>query len=228
LPAPETIVLLGHVPEFVSFAQNALRAHNPGLRFAHAATRAALIDLPPDLLAGARLVGLTTGVVVPAGLLTRLGFGAYNFHPGPPEFPGWDSIRFALYEGSRDFGVTAHVMTERIDEGAIVGVRRRRVRENPAYADYQSEMVKALLELIAELAPALGSPQGPPPTGVPWGRVRRRADAAALCAIPPDIDAAELERRISAFGSGEIGLRPTVTLHGARFVYAQDELFERR
>jgi methionyl-tRNA formyltransferase len=216
------------VPEFLSFAENQLRSHNPALRFSSVATRRELLDLPPDLLAGARLVGLTTDVVVPAERLRRLGCGAYNFHPGPPEFPGWDSIRFALYEGSLDFGATAHVMTERVDEGAIVGVRRCRIRENPAYADYQSEMVKALLGLIAELAPALGSAEGPQPTGVPWGRVRRRADAAALCAIPPDIDPAELSRRIAAFGSGEIALRPTVTLHGARFVYAQDELFERR
>lgn len=225
----ETIVLVCHVPEFVSFARNALRAHNPGLRVVHAATRAALLDLPPALLAGARLVGLTTGVVVPAELLARAGCGAYNFHPGPPEFPGWDSIRFALYEGARDFGATAHAMTAQVDAGAIVGVRRCRVRENPTYADYQSEMVKALLALIAELAPALASAQGPQPIGVAWGLpVRRRADAAALCAIPPDIGPAELARRIAAFGSGEIALRPTVTIHGARFVYAQDELFERR
>ena len=224
----ETVVFLCHVPQFVAFAEYELRSHNPALRFARAATRAELMDLPPALLAGARLIALTTSVVVPAEWLARLGCGAYNFHPGPPEFPGWDSIRFALYQGSRDFGATAHVMTERIDEGAIVGVRRCRVRENPAYADYQSEMVIALLGLIAELAPALVSPQGPPPTTVPWGPVRRRADAAALCAIPPDIDPAELARRIAAFGSGEIGLRPTITLHGARFVYAQDELFERR
>jgi hypothetical protein len=225
----ETIVLLCNVPEFVSFAENALRTHAPALRFVHAATRQALLDLPPSVLAGARLIGLTTEVVAPAGLLSRLGCGAYNFHPGPPEFPGWDPIRFALYAGSRDFGATAHVMTERIDSGSIVGVRRRRVRENPAYADYQSEMVKALLALIVDLAPALGSPEGPPPIGVAWGSpVRRRADVAALCRIPPDIDPAELDRRIAAFGSGEIALRPTVTIHGARFVYAQDELFERR
>jgi hypothetical protein len=224
----ETIVLLGHVPEFAAFAESELRSHSPALRFARAATRQELLDLPSPLLAGARLIGLTTGVVVPAGLLSRLGGGGYNFHPGPPELPGWDSIRFALYEGVRDFGATAHLMSAQVDAGAIVGVRRCRVRENPGYPDYQSEMVKALFGLIAELAPALASAEGPPPIGVAWGRVRRRAEAAALCDIPPNIEPAELARRICAFGSGEIGLRPTVTIHGARFVYAQDELFARR
>ena len=33
---------------------------------------------------------------------------------------------------------------------------------------------------------------------------------------------------VNAQVTGEIGLRPTITLHGARFVYAQDELFARR
>lgn len=223
---PNTIVFVCDVPEFVRLAEGILRAHKPGLGFVSVATRAALMEVEDDVLAGARLIGFVTGIIVPAPTLAKLGSGAYNFHPGPPEHPGWDPIRFALYEGSRDFGVTAHVMTASVDAGPIVGVRRCRVRERPVYADYQAEMVRALLALLGELAAALVSPGGPPAIGVDWGPRRfTRADAAALCRIPPDIDPAELRRRILAFGGGGISLRPTLELHGAKFVYAQDELF---
>jgi methionyl-tRNA formyltransferase len=222
-----TIIFVCGVPEFVSLAEGKLRALKPDVGFVSVATASALFDLKDELLASARLIGFVTGIIVPPATLAKLGFGAYNFHPGPPEYPGWDPIRFALYEGSRDFGVTAHVMTASVDAGAIVGVRRFRVREHPTYVDYQAEMVAALLALFNEFAAALVlSPGGPPAIGLDWGDRRfTRADAAALCRIAPDIDPAELRRRIRAFGGGELSLRPTIELNGAKFVYAQDELF---
>ena len=48
--------------------------------------------------------------------------------------------------------------------------------------------------------------------------------AEELCAISPEIGAEELGRRLRAFESGELTLRPTVTLHGARFIYAPESL----
>ena len=217
------------MPEFVAFAEAELRARRPGLSFLNVSTRAELDALDDATLAAARLIGYATGVVVPAAILLKLGYGAYNFHPGPPELPGWDPIRFALYQGVRDFGVTAHAMTTQVDAGPIVGVQRCRVRESPGYLDFQAEMVKALLELFRALSAALAlAPDGPPPIPVAWGpRRRTRADAEALCRISPDVAPEELSRRIAAFGAGEIALRPTITLHGARFVYAPDELFRK-
>jgi methionyl-tRNA formyltransferase len=226
-PAPESLVFVCEVPEFVKIARATFRAIRPDISFAPVGSRAALLSLPEETLKRGRLVGFVTGVVVPAALLARLGFGAYNFHPGPPEYPGWDPIRFALYAGSLDFGVTAHGMAAEVDSGPIVGVRRCRAPERATYSDYQARMVEALMALLADLAPALAiSAQGPPPLDVAWGARRfTRADAAALCRIAPDIAPAELDRRIAAFGSGEIALRPTIELHGRKFVYAQDELF---
>jgi methionyl-tRNA formyltransferase len=46
--------------------------------------------------------------------IARLGFGAFNFHPGPPSYPGWVPSHFALYERSTEFGATVHVMVEQV------------------------------------------------------------------------------------------------------------------
>lgn len=49
---------------------------------------------------------------------------AINFHPAPPEYPGSGCINFALYDNAQEYGVTAHLMNEKIDNGRILEVRR--------------------------------------------------------------------------------------------------------
>jgi methionyl-tRNA formyltransferase len=68
--------------------------------------------LEPELLRRARLIAFTTDVIVPPDILDHLGFGAYNFHPGPPHFPGWAPALFAVHHHATEFGVTAHMMAK--------------------------------------------------------------------------------------------------------------------
>ena len=62
------------------------------------------------MLARARLIAFATPVIVPGRILASLGYGAYNFHPGPPQYPGWAPAHFALYEQANEFGATVHAM----------------------------------------------------------------------------------------------------------------------
>jgi methionyl-tRNA formyltransferase len=61
--------------------------------------------------------------IVPPDLLGRAGT-AINFHPGPPEYPGYGCNNFAIYEGAREYGVTCHRMAPSVDTGPIVEVVR--------------------------------------------------------------------------------------------------------
>ena len=54
----------------------------------------------------------------------RAGGARLNFHPGPPEYPGYGCNNFAIYEGALEYGVTCHHMAPRVDTGAIVEVLR--------------------------------------------------------------------------------------------------------
>ncbi|MEM9809753.1 MAG: formyltransferase family protein [Pseudomonadota bacterium] len=67
-----------------------------------------------------RLISFLTEVIVPQSILERLGPTPYNIHPGSPDYPGAHGLSFAIFEGARKFGVTAHEMTARVDTGAIV------------------------------------------------------------------------------------------------------------
>jgi methionyl-tRNA formyltransferase len=61
--------------------------------------------------------------IVPAELLGRATH-AINFHPGPPEYPGYGCNNFAIYDGAREYGATCHHMAPEVDTGPIVAVAR--------------------------------------------------------------------------------------------------------
>lgn len=45
---------------------------------------------------------------------------AINFHPGPPEFRGVGCTNFAIYRGVKEYGVTCHIINNKIDSGKII------------------------------------------------------------------------------------------------------------
>ncbi|WP_270549448.1 formyltransferase family protein [Eggerthella lenta] len=50
---------------------------------------------------------------------------AVNFHPAPlPDYRGAFLYNFAILNGEEEYGVTAHLMSERFDEGALIEVDR--------------------------------------------------------------------------------------------------------
>ena len=99
-----------------------LQKSNPNLRFK-------VIDSADDLercktpyFSKARLISFLSAVIVPKHILDSLGYGAVNFHPGPPTYPGWAASNFAVYDGALSFGTTAHYMNDKIDTGEIIGL----------------------------------------------------------------------------------------------------------
>lgn len=214
----DTIILLtGHVEE--GPLSDALLRHNPHLTLRAVETLDDLSAIAPRLLRRARLISFASTLVVPGAILKRLGFGAYNFHPGPPNYPGWAPAHFAIYDGAISFGVTAHVMHERVDSGPIVAVDLFDVPaaatpeglETLAYTRLARQFF-ALAELLAT------SPHALPPLPIQWcGHKGTQARCAALCEIPLDIAADELARRVAAFGDGRLGVAPTIVLRGHRF-----------
>jgi methionyl-tRNA formyltransferase len=117
----DTILLLAGAAE-QSVLPLALRGHNPLLTVIQVGSAAELAAFDSDLLSWARLIAFVTAEIVPQSVLARLGYGAFNFHPGPPSYPGWAPAHFALYDQVRQFGATLHVMVEQVDAGPIIDV----------------------------------------------------------------------------------------------------------
>jgi len=216
----DTIILLTGRAEQAPLAA-ALKDHNPRLTVRAAETLADLEAFEAPLLRCARLIGFLTPVVVPKRILDRLGFGAYNFHPGPPDYPGWVPSHFATYDGAKGFGATAHVMAAKVDAGPIVGVELFTIPPNTGVLALEKLAFIEVARLFWRLAPALARQSEPlPHLSIQWcGRKSTRKKYQALCDIPPDISKDELDRRMLAFGAGHFGINLTVTLHGYQFRY---------
>ncbi|MGA7971225.1 MAG: formyltransferase family protein [Pseudolabrys sp.] len=221
----DAIILLTETVEAGPLSAALLR-HNPHLTLRAAETLNDLNAIEPRLLRGARLISFASTVVVPGPILKRLGYGAYNFHPGPPNYPGWAPAQFAIYDRAASFGVTVHVMHERVDSGPIVAVD---LFDVPAAATPEGLETLAYTRLARNffaLAEALAtSPRALPPLPVQWcGRKSTQRRCAELCEIPLDIAPDELARRVAAFGDGRLGVAPTMALHGNRFRLVGAEL----
>lgn len=150
-----------------------------------------------------RLVSVLAGQVVPADLLAALGVPAYNLHPGPPAYPGSCPEAFALYDGAAAYGVTAHVMTARVDAGPIVAHDPLPIPPGCDRLTLARAAHAAILSMCDRLAPALAAIRELAPNGMDWaGPARRAAEFAALCRLPAGCGDAEAARRIRCLDDG--------------------------
>lgn len=149
---------------------------------------------------------------------------AINFHPAPPEYPGSGCLNFALYENADTYGVTAHLMNEKIDNGRILAVDRFPIEPDDTVDTLLPRTHAHLLDLflrvttdIARDGAAALPRMAEASCEEAWrGLARRMRDLDALAEITPDIDADELARRIRAAHTEAFPL--SLRLHGHRFV----------
>ncbi len=179
----DTIVLLTDHNVAQPLSHTLLR-HRPKLELILVETRFELETIPTNILSRARLIGFVTGTIVSKQILDALGYGAYNFHPGPPEYPGWSPARFAIYERACWFGATAHRMAEQVDSGPIVNYTRFPIIGSIALAELEALAFIHSVQLFWELAPSLASEIEPiRPQPIAWGACKcTRKRYAELCA----------------------------------------------
>ena len=46
-----------------------------------------------------------------------------NFHPSPPRYRGVGGFNLAILNSDKEFGVTAHLMTSKVDDGLIIDMK---------------------------------------------------------------------------------------------------------
>jgi len=214
----DTIILVTGPDEQVALSA-ALRGRNPQLAIRPITAVEQFAALEADELARSRLIAFATPMIVPAQVLDGLGFCAYNFHPGPPRYPGWAPAHFALYERASEFGATVHVMVEKVDAGPIVSAVRFPIPPQIDAAGLEGLAYGHLARMFWNLAEPLARASAPlPVSDIAWNpRKYSRRAYRAICDIPFDIDKDELELRLRVFGANHFGIAPTIRLHGVEF-----------
>jgi len=139
---------------------------------------------------------------MPQDVLDGVASPAYNFHPGPPEYPGSSAASFAIYDGAGTFGVCAHEMQARVDSGAIVGVDAFDIPESTRFIDLEILAYKQMLKLFQRLAPDLACSDEPlARLDIKWGeRKTSKADVERMKEITADMSEDEIRLRWRAFG----------------------------
>jgi methionyl-tRNA formyltransferase len=179
-----------------------LREHNPSLEVEIITGKDALLAASAARRPGTRLISFCSAVVVPTQVLAALGAPSYNFHPGPPEYPGRYPSVFALYDGAERFGVTVHEMAAKVDAGPIVSAEWFPIPKDCALEKLEELAFSALVAKFRSLAFHLATVERPLPR-MPYrwsGTKTKKSDCTALCRITPGLDAAEIARRRRACG----------------------------
>jgi len=214
----DTIILLAGAAEQYTLPL-LLLGHNPFLKVISVSTGAELAAIGTDVLRRARLIAFVTSEIVPQSTLAQLGHGAFNFHPGPPSYPGWAPAHFALYDHAKEFGATVHIMVEQVDAGPIVDVALFPIPVDISVVGLEGLAYAHLAQLFWRLSKSLATDtEVTSRLPIKWGskKYSRRA-YRAICEIPLDIPKDELDLRMKVFGGNHFGMAPTINLHGVEF-----------
>jgi methionyl-tRNA formyltransferase len=136
----------------------------------------------------------------------RATIGAINFHPGPPEYPGSGCTNWALLEGAKQFGVTAHLIAEKIDSGPILSAERFEIFPTDNIESLLSRTHDALASLALRTIEKIFSLDEPGKRSLlasapaeQWsGRSRPMRELDELRRVSSEISPQELENRIRA------------------------------
>lgn len=78
-------------------------------------------------------ISCNTNIIIPKSIFSRFKI-AINIHPGLYSFPGRDPHHWACYNKARFYGATAHIISEKVDQGKIIDFEKVEVKKlSPLY-----------------------------------------------------------------------------------------------
>jgi methionyl-tRNA formyltransferase len=106
-----------------------------------------VLKIEPDYIISFRSL-----FILPKNLLEKVSQNSINFHPGPPKYPGSGSVNLALYNNDLNFGVTAHLINEKIDNGKVIDVLNFEIKEDDNVETLLNKTHKKLYELFLKVS----------------------------------------------------------------------------
>lgn len=138
--------------------------------------------------------------IIPKKFLDAAQNAAVNFHPGPPQYPGTGCYNFALYEGSKRYGITVHHMKEKVDTGEIIMTSYFDISPYESVETLKLKSMNHLLYCFEKIAAHISIGQPLPVSAEKWSRRPfTRKEMYELFEVNPAVqDREEIERRIHA------------------------------
>ena len=140
-----------------------------------------------------------------------------NIHPAPPSYPGIGGINWALYYGENTFGITLHIMGQKIDQGPIINVSKFQLDPKINIIKALKILFKKRTALLVEVVNNLSSEidftqltKQKDSSSYFWGDkmfLRRELDTMQIFEIDSNFSKKELNRRIRAFHTNDYPLK---------------------
>ena len=70
------------------------------------------------------LISFLNSIYINEKIRKKIRVNSINFHPGPPEYPGFGCYNFALLNKSNFYGSTVHIMNNKFDNGKILNISK--------------------------------------------------------------------------------------------------------
>ncbi|UCD54843.1 MAG: hypothetical protein JSV93_04815 [Candidatus Omnitrophota bacterium] len=145
------------------------------------------------------LISYLSPWIIPKKILNRTKSWNINFHPGPPAYPGIGCFNFAIYNKEKIYGITAHLMNERVDTGKIIAVKRFPLLKSDSVYSLSIKSYKHMLLVFFEIMGGILAKMKIPESNETWKRKPyTRKELEDLCKINLSMSKSEIERRIKA------------------------------
>lgn len=98
---------------------------------------------------------------------------AINFHPAPPTLPGRDPHHWAIYYKKKNYGITVHKMTTKVDEGKILFVKYFKIKKNDNPQTLRKKSFRLCLNFFKKnfLNIVLGDYKSP---NLKWSKIKKK------------------------------------------------------
>ena len=73
------------------------------------------------------LISFLNSMYIKKSVRKKIKINSFNFHPGPPEYPGFGCYNFALLDKVNFYGSTIHMINDKFDSGKIVNVKKFKI-----------------------------------------------------------------------------------------------------
>jgi methionyl-tRNA formyltransferase len=174
--------------------------------------------------AGEYIICFRSHFILNKSLLNKASIAAINFHPAPVEYPGSGCANWALYNEEKKYGVTAHIMNEKVDNGTIIECRRFSINSNDTIKTLLEKTHKKAFDLLCDIVKGLASDDKSflrkkieASKAEKWrGEARKIAEIDQLQTVNTTFKKKDLERIIKATHTPNFPLK--IKLHGYEFI----------
>lgn len=161
--------------------------------------------------------------VLKNNILKKVKKAAINFHPGPPEYRGTGCLNYALYENSKFYGCTVHLINEKIDSGKIIDFKKFDINKKNNLSEVLAKTYKTMSVLaISTIKKIKKNPyfiekQILKNTDIKWSsKIKKLKDLNHFYQINMDIKKIDFLNKIRATNSPKF--KPYIKLYGKKFI----------